>query len=299
MMKKPFFTGVCTALVTPFRENTVWWEQLEKLLVRQAEAGIPAVVLSGTTGEAPVLSKEEKLQLIRFRRRLLGGRMQLIAGTGSNDTRTSVALSKAAEDAGADALLVVSPYYNKATESGLIAHYTAVAEAVRIPIILYNVPGRTGLDIPVSVYRELSVISNIAGVKEAGPAVSKISEIRSVCGADFPVWSGNDRDVLSAIALGARGIISVISNLLPVSFSHLVKEALAGRFSDARKQYDALYPLLKGLSRDINPVPIKAALRLSGLDCGSCRLPLTDLSEANKEKLADLLTEIKTGPGSR
>ena len=289
MMKKPFFTGVCTALVTPFRGNSIWWEQLEKLLIRQAEAGIPAVVLSGTTGEAPVLTKEEKLQMIRFSRRLLGSRMKLIAGTGSNDTRTAVSLSKAAEDAGADALLVVSPYYNKATEEGLAAHYTAVAEAVRIPVILYNVPGRTGLDIPVSVYRRLSGISNIAGVKEAGPSVSKISEIRSVCGEDFTIWSGNDRDVLSAVALGASGIISVISNLLPESFSRMVNDALAGRFGAARKQYDKLYPLLKGLSCEVNPVPIKAALRLSGLDCGSCRLPLTDLSPEKENRLKALL----------
>ena len=191
-MKKPLFTGACTALVTPFLEGKINYPMMDQLLKRQIDAGIKAVVIAGTTGESPTLSDEEKLTLVRRCKDYVGNRCLIIAGTGSNNTAHSVALSVAAEEAGADALLVVSPYYNKATPQGIYLHYLSICNAVSIPVIVYNVPGRTGLDIPVSVYNQLASISNIAGVKEASPDITKIIRIRNDCGPDFAVWSGND-----------------------------------------------------------------------------------------------------------
>ena len=200
-MKKPLFTGVCTALVTPFLENNVNFPMMDMLLRRQMDAGISAVVVAGTTGEAPTLSDEEKLELIHRTKTYVGNACTVIAGTGSNCTQHAVSLSREAEKAGADALLVVSPYYNKASPDGLIAHYTAIAHSVSIPIIMYNVPSRTGVDIPVAVYRRLSAIPNIAGVKEASTEIAKIVKIRAQCPDDFYVWSGNDEQTVPAMAL--------------------------------------------------------------------------------------------------
>ena len=217
-MKKPIFTGVCTALVTPFWANKVNYPLAEILLQRQIDAGIDAVVLAGTTGEAPTLSDEEKITLFARCKAYAGNACTIIAGTGTNSTAHTVELSRAAEAVGADALLVVSPYYNKATPEGLIAHYLSVAEAVDIPIIVYNVPGRTCTDIPVSVYRQLALHPNIVGVKEASTSISKITEIRSVCGDDFTIWSGNDDQIVPCVAIGGKGIISVLSNYFGIFF---------------------------------------------------------------------------------
>ena len=191
-MKNILFTGVCTALVTPFLNGEVNYPMLEQLLRRQVKAGIRAVVICGTTGESATLSDSEKLEMFRRAKKYVGDQCMIIAGTGSNNTEHALALSKAAEDAGADALLVVSPYYNKATSEGLIAHYSAVSSAVHIPVIAYNVPSRTGVDIPVGVYQYLAQIPNIAGVKEASTDISKITKIRAACPEDFALWSGND-----------------------------------------------------------------------------------------------------------
>lgn len=288
-MKKPFFTGVCTALVTPFLGDAVNYPLLELLLRRQIDAGIEAVVICGTTGESPTLSDCEKLEIFRRCARYAAGRCKIIAGTGSNDTQHAVALSAAAETAGADALLVVSPYYNKATPEGLLTHYAAIANAVHIPVIIYNVPSRTGVDIPVSVYRKLSQIPNIAGVKEASTDMGKISKIRASCPDSFALWSGNDDLAAPIIALGGQGVISVLSNVLPEQTQALAQAALDGDFDTAADLQLRLLPLMEALFREVNPIPVKAAMKLVGYDCGPCRLPLTPASSETVAKLKEIL----------
>lgn len=284
-MKTPLFTGACTALVTPFLDGKVNYPMAQQLLRRQMEAGIPAVVLGGTTGEAPTLSDEEKLELFRRCKEFAGDGCTIIAGTGSNATAHAVELSQAAEEAGADALLVVSPYYNKATPEGLFAHYLSIAHAVSIPIILYNVPSRTGVDIPVSVYQRLSRIPNIAGVKEASTDITKITRIRSACGLDFSIWSGNDEMAVPVMSLGGQGIISVVSNILPVETNAMAQAALAGDFDTAAALQCQLLPLIDLLFCEVNPIPVKEAMRCIGYDCGGCRLPLTPLTKAHQQSL--------------
>ena len=287
-MNKPFFTGVCTALVTPFLENRVNYPMLEILLQRQLEAGIRAIVLCGTTGEASTLSDGEKIEMIRRGKNFVGKRCKIIAGTGSNDTSHAVRLSQAAESAGADALLVVSPYYNKATQEGLVAHYRAIAGSVRIPVILYNVPSRTGLDVPVSVYQQLSLVPNIVGVKEANTDIRKIMKIRRTCSPDFAVWSGNDDMTVPIVSLGGRGVISVLSNVCPVEMAAMTNAALDGDFDSASALQLELDPLSEALFSEVNPIPVKAAMKLIGYDCGGCRLPLIELDQTNLQRLREL-----------
>ena len=291
-MKKPLFTGVCTALCTPFLDGKINYPMVEQLLRRQLEAGIRAVVLAGTTGEGATLSDEEKLSLIRVGKSCLRDRALLIAGTGSNDTAHAVALAQSAEAAGADALLVVSPYYNKATEEGLCAHYIAIAGSVSIPVILYNVPSRTGVDIPVSVYRKLSRVPNIAGVKEASPDLQKVGRILAACGPDLPVWAGEDSLAVPVMSLGGQGVVSVVSNVCPAETSAMAQAALAGDFDTAAAIQLRLLGLIDLLFAQVNPVPVKAAMALIGYDCGGCRLPLTQLDPENREKLAAMLRDM-------
>lgn len=289
-MKHVFFHGACTALVTPFLNGKVNYPMLEQLLRRQLDAGIEAVVICGTTGESPTLSDTEKLLMFRKAKEYVGEHCKIIAGTGSNSTEHAIQLSKAAEDVGADALLVVSPYYNKATSDGLIAHYSAIAGSVHIPVIAYNVPSRTGVDIPVSVYQAISLIPNMAGVKEASTDISKIAKIRAAC-PDFPVWSGNDDQAVAVMALGGQGVISVLSNVAPVETQAMAKAALDGDFDTASSLQLELLPLIQLLFCEVNPIPVKAAMKLIGYDCGDCRLPLTPLSYANGEQLKKLLSQ--------
>ena len=288
-MKHVLFTGACTALVTPFLNGEVNYPMMDQLLRRQIDAGIRAVVICGTTGESPTLSDSEKMELFRRAKKYAADRCLIIAGTGSNNTEHAVALSKAAEEAGADALLVVSPYYNKATPEGLVTHYSAVAASVHIPVILYNVPSRTGVDIPVNVYQCLAQIPNIAGVKEASTDISKIAKIRAACPEHFAVWSGNDDQAAAVISLGGSGVISVLSNLLPVETQALVQAALDGDFDTAADLQIKLLPLTETLFSEVNPIPIKAAMKLAGFDCGECRLPLTSASQATVKKLKSFL----------
>ena len=288
-MKHVLFTGACTALVTPFLNGEVNYPMMDQLLRRQIEAGIRAVVICGTTGESPTLSDSEKLELFRRAKKYAADRCLIIAGTGSNNTEHAVALSKAAEEAGADALLVVSPYYNKATPEGLVTHYSTVAASVHIPVILYNVPSRTGVDIPVNVYQCLTQIPNIAGVKEASTDISKIAKIRAACPEHFAVWSGNDDQAAAVISLGGSGVISVLSNLLPVETQALVQAALDGDFDTAADLQIKLLPITETLFSEVNPIPIKAAMKLAGYDCGDCRLPLTSASQATIKKLKSFL----------
>lgn len=288
-MKNILFSGVCTALVTPFLDGKVNFPMMEILLRRQLDAGVKAVVVCGTTGESPTLSDDEKLALFRRCKEYTGDDCLIIAGTGSNSTEHAVYLSKEAEKCGVDALLVVSPYYNKATEDGLFAHYLSIAHTVRIPVIIYNVPGRTGVDIPVSVYKRLARIPNIAGVKEASASITKIAEIRAAC-PDMPVWSGNDDMIVPTLSLGGQGVISVLSNVAPVETDAMVRAALAGDFDTAAALQCQLLPLIKLLFCEVNPIPVKAAMKLIGFDCGGCRLPLTSLSAENQQKIKNYLS---------
>ncbi len=289
-MKKPLFTGVCTALVTPFLNGQVNYPMMEMLLKRQIEAGIEAVVICGTTGESPTLSNEEKLELFRRCKEYAGDRCLIIAGTGSNSTDHAVELSKSAQAEGVDALLVVTPYYNKATPAGLYAHFLNIAHSVSIPIIVYNVPSRTGVDTPVSVYQQLSKIPNIAGVKEASADICKITKIRSACGDDFSIWSGNDDQIVPVISLGGQGVISVLSNLLPNEANIMTKAALSGDFDTAAELQAHMLPLIELLFSEVNPIPVKAAMKYIGYDCGDCRLPLTQLSPSIGEQIRKYLS---------
>ena len=288
-MKHPFFSGVCTALVTPFLKDTVNYPMLEQLLRRQYDAGIRALVICGTTGESATLTDEEKLTMFRYAKKSGPEDLRIIAGTGSNSTAHAIALSQAAQDAGADGLLVVSPYYNKATPEGLYLHYAAIASSVQIPVILYNVPSRTGVDIPVEVYRRLSKIPNIAGVKEASSDIRKIARIRSQCPDHFTVWCGNDDLAVAAMALGAKGLISVVSNIEPEITGSMIGAALDGDFDTATALQLSLLPLIDALFQEVNPIPVKAAMAMIGYDCGGCRMPLCSPSEETSTLLKDLL----------
>ena len=285
-MKTPFFTGVCTAMVTPFLEGKVNYPMAEQLLRRQMEAGIKTVVMGGTTGEAPTLSDGEKLELFRRARQYTGNRCKIIAGTGSNDTSHAVALSIAAEETGVDGLLVVTPYYNKATPQGLLAHYLAISQAVTIPIIIYNVPSRTCVDISVDVCSQLAQLPNIVGIKEASTDITKVTRLKIACGGDFSVWSGNDDLTVPTIALGGQGVISVASNVAPAEMSAMTEAALAGDFDTAADLQQQLQQLHDLMFCEVNPIPVKAALKYSGFDCGGCRLPLCNISDANQRKIA-------------
>ena len=288
-MKKPLFTGACTALVTPFLDDRVNYPMLEQLLRRQIDAGIEAVVICGTTGESPTLSDAEKLELFTRAKGYVGDSCKIIAGTGSNSTKHTVQLSAAAQECGADGLLIVTPYYNKATADGLYDHYLAVAKAVQIPVIAYNVPGRTGVDIPLSVYEKLSKIPNLIGTKEASTDITKTIKILSRCGSSFAVWSGNDDMIVPMMALGAKGVISVLSNVIPTQTQIMCRAALAGDFDTAAALQIEFQPLIEALFCEVNPIPVKEAMKIIGFDCGGCRLPLSPMSETNRKKLRETL----------
>ena len=288
-MKEPLFTGACTALVTPFLDGQVNYPMTEQLLRRQMDAGIEAVVICGTTGEAPTLSDAEKLELFTRAKHYTGGICKIIAGTGSNSTAHTVHLSIAAEKCGADALLVVTPYYNKASPDGLCAHYLAVTQAVDLPVIAYNVPGRTGLDIPLPVYEKLSKIENLVGTKEASVDITKTTKILSRCGSQLTVWSGNDDMTVPMMALGAKGVISVLSNVVPVETQAMCRAALAGDFDTAAALQMELQALVEALFYEVNPIPVKEAMKMIGFDCGCCRLPLCGMCAENRKRLEQVL----------
>lgn len=295
-MEKTLFKGACTALVTPFLDGKVNYPMLERLLQRQIEGGIRAVVLCGTTGEAPTLSDDEKLEIFRRGKAFVGERCLILGGTGSNCTAHTVSLSRGAQDTGIDGLLVVSPYYNKATEDGLVAHYRAVAEAVEIPVMLYNVPSRTGLDMPVSAYKRLSALPNISGVKEASADISKITKIQAACGPGFGVWTGNDDHTVAAMALGARGVISVTANVAPSLIQAMALAALEADADTAAALQLRLQRLNELMFCQVNPIPVKAAMKYIGYDCGECRLPLTELDKKYGKQLQDVLNDCRLSP---
>jgi len=284
-MKNTVFTGVCTALVTPFLEEKVNYPLMQQLLQRQVNAGVKAVVLSGTTGESPTLTDQEKLELFKRAKEFVSDSCIIIAGTGSNSTAHTVELSQAAQEAGADALLVVAPYYNKGNPEGIFSHYVAVAHSVSIPVILYNVPSRTGVDIPISVYKRLSSLPNVAGVKEANSDITKIAKTRSCCGNNFHIWSGNDDQIVPVMSLGGLGVISVLSNIFPEETVAMTNAALAGDFDTASALQCQLMPFIEMLFSEVNPIPVKYAMKYAGFDCGGCRLPLGHLSAETKTKI--------------
>ena len=284
-MKKPLFSGVCTALITPFLNDKVNYPLLKQLLRFQMDGGVKAVVLAGTTGESPTLSDKEKISMFRQAKAYAGDECIVIAGTGSNATSHAVSLSIAAQDAGADGLLVVAPYYNKGNHQGLYEHFTAVAKAVDIPIIVYNVPSRTGVDIPVSVYRKLSAIPNIIGVKEASTDISKTLRIRYECPEDFYIWCGNDDQTVPVMSLGGQGVISVLSNVFPEETVLMADAALSGDYRTAAKLQSQLLPVIDMLFCEVNPIPVKYIMEKIGFDCGPCRPPLGPLSELNRTQI--------------
>ena len=291
-MKRPVFTGLCTALVTPFRGDGVNYEMLEALIERQIRSGADAIVLAGTTGESPTLTDAEKLEIFRVGVNTAAGRTKIIAGTGSNSTAKAVDLSAKAARMGVDAILAVTPYYNKSTQPGLIQYYTAVAAASGLPVVAYNVPSRTGVDIRVDTCRKLAEIPGIAGIKEASGDISKIGRILSACGDALPVYSGNDDQTVPIMALGGAGVISVASNVVPKSMKELTDACLTGAYPKAAAIQRKLLKLMDLMFCQVNPIPVKAAMKLIGFDCGSCRPPLDGLPDEDVQKLRDCLDEL-------
>lgn len=291
-MKKPVFEGVATALVTPFRHGTIDLSAMEALLDMQLAAGIDAVVVCGTTGEASTMTENEKLALIAHTVQYCAGRCKIIAGTGTNDTAQTLQLSRVAASMGADAVLLVTPYYNKCTQEGLLAHYRAAADALPCPVIVYNVPGRTGVEISAETCALLSAHPNIGGIKEASANVAKAARILSQCGEELPLWSGCDELTVPLMSLGAKGVISVLSNVRPKKTLAMVRACQRGEVLQAGRQQLELLPLIDQLFCEVNPIPVKKALALTGLDVGEPRLPLTPLADENAAALAELLNAL-------
>ena len=289
-MKSPLFTGVCTAIVTPFDGDNLNFPVFDQLIDRQLAARVSAITVCGTTGEAAAMSIDEKLMLIQHAISYADHRCKIIAGTGTNYTKDAIRMSRMAEAYGADGLLVVTPYYNKTSQTGLIRHYEAIADSVSIPIIVYNVPSRTGMHITADTYEVLSRHPNINGVKEASSDLPLISRIRNRCGDDFNIWSGNDDTTVSMMSLGAKGVISTASNLIPKEFVKMCTACLSCDYTAGAKIQNDLMPLIDALFCEVNPMPVKAALRLCGYDVGSCRAPLCDLSPKNLELLEKSLS---------
>ena len=289
-MKRRIFTGLCTALVTPFSEHGIDFSRLEQLIEGQLAAGTEAIVLAGTTGESPTLTHDEKLALFREGVRMAAGRCKVIAGSGSNCTKAAIDLSREAEDCGVDGLLVVTPYYNKATQPGLVKHYSAICNGVSIPVIAYNVPSRTGVDISVDTCKALAEIPNLVGIKEACGDISKVSRILS--NTELAVWSGNDDQTVPVMALGGSGVISVASNVIPKQMHELTQAALAGDFTKAAALLRKYQRLMDLLFCQVNPIPVKAAMGMIGMDCGECRMPLDELTVENARKLQLCLDEL-------
>lgn len=288
-MKTPIFRGTCTALVTPFDNRGIDFAALDRLLENQLEAGVEALVIGGTTGEAATLESSELMALIAHCVRFCNGKTKLIAGTGGNDTRKAAETARNAAALGADALLCVTPYYNRCTQGGLLAHYEAIAQATDLPIILYNVPSRTNVHIAPETCAALAQLPSVAGIKEADPDVGRVLKIHGLCGEDFPVYSGCDDRILPFMACGALGVISVLSNLRPRAVKELTDAALRGEYVRALNLQRAQQPLIEALFAAVNPIPIKAALAISGVDCGPCRLPLTAADPDLAERLRELI----------
>lgn len=291
-MRTPLFTGSGVAIITPFTKETVDLPVLGRLLDFQLENGTDAVIVCGTTGEASTMSYHERMRTIEFCVEHVNGRVPVIAGSGSNATENAMTLSRDAERAGADGLLLVTPYYNKASQSGLIRHYLAVADAVQIPMILYDVPSRTGVTMAPETYAELAKHPNINGVKEASGNLGAIQRTRNLCPEDFFIWSGNDDETVPICALGGKGVISVVANILPAEMHTLVKLCMDNDFAQAGTLQLALKDFCDAMFCDVNPIPVKTALGLLGWEVGSLRLPLCEPSEENLRRIRKSLTKM-------
>ncbi len=289
-MKKTVFTGAATALVTPFRDDRIDYAILAQLIEMQIQAGIDALVIAGTTGEASTMPDDEHIELIAESVKIVAGRVPVIAGTGSNDTIHGVRLSTAASQAGADALLHVTPYYNKTNQKGLAEHFKRMASAVDIPIILYNVPSRTALNIDPKTYLELADVENIVAIKECN--IAQVPETISLCGNAFTHYSGEDALVVPLLSLGGKGVISVVSNLIPAEMSRMVKLWMSGEIKAAASEQIRLMPLIKACFSDVNPIPVKAAMGLMGFETGSPRLPLLPLTTDAGDALLKILRDF-------
>ncbi|HHU05127.1 MAG TPA: 4-hydroxy-tetrahydrodipicolinate synthase [Clostridiales bacterium] len=285
MKKTPVFTGSGVAIVTPFKDGKVNFEKLGELIDFQIAGGTSSIIICGTTGESSTQSLEEHVATVDYCVKYVNGRVPVIAGAGSNDTEAAKFLCKSAEESGADALLIVTPYYNKATQKGLIKHYTALADCVNIPVILYNVPGRTGCGFTAATYYELSKHPNINGVKEASGDFNLINETMALCGDDLYFWSGNDGDTVSMMALGGKGVISVLANMLPEVMAKICDFCLKENFAEARKLHLSYVHLMNAMFYEVNPIPIKTAMNLLGMDAGELRLPLCEMEPHNLERL--------------
>ena len=281
-MRTPVFSGACTALVTPFETSgAINYDAFGKQIDNQIAAGVDAVCVCGTTGESATMSIREHFAAVEFCVKRVDRRAKVIAGTGSNDTSAAIYLTEHAQDAGADAALLVTPYYNKASQTGLIRHYEAIADRVDIPLILYNVPGRSGVSFTAETYRALSENPKINGVKEASGNLSLVTHTRSLCGDDFYIWSGNDDQVVPMMSLSAKGVISVAGNIIPEVMVKMTHLCLDNDFQAASRLQIEYMELIDALFTEVNPIPVKAAMNLLGMEAGALRLPLCDISEKN------------------
>lgn len=293
-MKKTVFTGAGVAIVTPMQEDgSVHYEKLGELLDWQVNEGTDAIIIAGTTGESPVLNHEEHCKVVDYTVKKVNHRVPVIAGTGSNHTDYALELSKEAENSGADALLMVTPYYNKTSQRGLIEHYTYVADRVNTPIILYNVPSRTGVNILPETYQALSKHPNIVAAKEANGNIASVAHTMALCGDDLDIYSGNDDQIVPLMSLGGKGVISVLSNVLPKETHEMTAACLKGDFKTAAQMQLRYFDLVSALFMDVSPIPVKDAMNQMGLAVGSCRLPLVPLSDAAHEKLASVLRQYQ------
>lgn len=289
-MKKTIFTGAGVAIVTPMKEDgSVNYDKLGELIEFQIKNGTDAIIICGTSGESATLSHEEHTKAVSYAVSKVAGRVPVVAGTGSNDTRTALELSVEAQDAGADALLIVTPYYNKTTQEGLVRHYTYIADRVNLPIIVYNVPSRTGVDVKPETYRELSKHPNIVAAKEANGNIASVAKTRALCGDELDIYSGNDDMIVPVLSLGGKGVISVLSNIMPSQTHEMCQKFFAGDIEGARNMQIDLMSLISALFIEVNPAPVKQALNLMGFDVGECRMPLAPMQEKNIAVLKDEL----------
>ncbi|MDR2614988.1 MAG: 4-hydroxy-tetrahydrodipicolinate synthase [Oscillospiraceae bacterium] len=291
-MKTPVFTGSSVAIVTPYGEGGVDYSALAEIIDWQIESGTNSITICGTTGESSTQSLEEHIEVVDFCVKHVNHRVPVVAGTGSNDTAAALLLSVEAEKSGADGLLIVTPYYNKATQKGLVAHYTYIADRVKTPIIMYNVPSRTNLSFTSATYKELSRHPNINGVKEASGSFSLIAQTVALCGGDLNIWSGNDNETVAMMALGAVGVISTSANVIPSAMSRIAAECLAGNFREATALQSKYLELMDALFIEVNPIPAKTALNLMGKNVGRLRLPLCEMEPGNLEKLKSAMTKL-------
>ena len=284
-MKKVIFKGCGTAIITPFTENGVNFEEFRKMIEFQISEGADSIIVCGTTGESSTMTTEEKKETIKFAVDVANKRIPIIAGTGGNCTKSAIEMSKYAEKVGADAVLVVTPYYNKTTQEGLIAHYKAIAESINIPVVLYNVPSRTGLNITPQTCFELSKIENIVEIKEASGNISQVAEIANLCKDNLYIYSGNDDQILPILSLGGLGVISVLSNIIPKDVHNMVQNFFDGNIKDATNLQLNTLNLTSALFCEVNPIPVKAACNMLGFNSGIPRLPLIEMSNLGKEHL--------------